>query len=107
MKIYDEFHGETQINAIGKRLREIVKIEKRSFKVVTGHGSSTGVSRSKSAALRSLGKMKKEGLVKGFFPGDSVNISKKDQYYQDRQTFSGLVNGDKDYFNPGIIFVFV
>lgn len=33
MKKYTEFHGDIQISEIGKELRRIVSIEKKSFKI--------------------------------------------------------------------------
>ena len=63
MKTYDIFHGYTLISEIGKELRKIIINEKSSFKILTGYGSKTGFSKSKQAALRSLAKIKKEGLT--------------------------------------------
>ena len=108
MKLYTEFHGNIEIKNIGKRLREISKIEK-SFKIMTGYGSTNGVSLSKTAAIKSLNKMKKEGVIKGFFPGEVKNllINETSNYYSDKQNFSQIVKNDPDYGNDGIIFIFV
>lgn len=108
MKVYNEFHGEIFINNIGKRLREIARIEK-SFKIMTGYGSSSGESKSKNAAIKSLSKMKNEKLIKGFFPGEVKNqlLDSSSKYYEDKQNFSHLVRDDNDYGNDGIIFIFV
>ena len=108
MKLYTEFHGNIEIKNIGKRLREIIKIEK-SFKIMTGYVSTNGVSLSKTAAIKSLNKMKKEGVIKGFFPGDVKNllINETSNYYSDKQNFSQIVKNDPDYGNDGIIFIFV
>ena len=70
MKTYKEFHGEIPISDIGKYLREIVKKEKTSFKILTGYGSTSNISKSKNAAIKSLIKMKNEGLIKAFLPGE-------------------------------------
>ena len=108
MKTYTEFHGGIEVKNIGKRLREICKKEKM-FKIMTGYGSSSGVSLSKNSAIKSLSKMKKEGIIKGFFPGEVKNIllDEKSIYYEDKLIFSNHVKNDNDYGNDGIIFVFV
>lgn len=62
MRTYDEFHGRVPQKDIGKHLREIVKVEKKSFKIVTGYGSSSLRSQSKHAALSSLRRMVEEVL---------------------------------------------
>lgn len=66
MKPYTEFHGGIEVKNIGKRLREICKKEKM-FKIMTGYGSSSGVSLSKNSAIKSLSKMKKKELLRNFF----------------------------------------
>ena len=109
MKTYKEFHGEIPISDIGKRLREIARIEKTSFKILTGYGSTTQVSKSKQAAIKSLNKMRKEGLIKGYFPGEIKFkiLTPNDCYYDDKIAFQDLIKNDSDYGNDGIIFVFV
>ena len=109
MKTYKEFHGEVPITEIGKRLREIVRTEKKSFKILTGYGSTTIYSKSKQAAITSLIKMKKEGLIKAFFPGDVKykTLYQNDNYYDDKVNYGNLVKNDLDYGNEGIIFIFV
>ena len=44
MNLYTEFHGSIPQKDIGKRLREIVKKETKYFKIMTGYGSTTGLS---------------------------------------------------------------
>lgn len=111
MNTYREFHGEIEISQIGKRLREIAKKEPNNFKIMTGYGSSSGFSRSKEAVLKSLRKMVKEKLIKGFLPGEikdhllSPN-SKFFIYLEDKLLYEPIINKDFDYGNPGIIFVF-
>ncbi len=109
MKTYKEFHGEVPITEIGKRLREIVRTEKKDFKILTGYGSTTIYSKSKQAAITSLIKMKKEGLIKAFFPGDVKykTLYQNDNYYDDKMNYGNLVKNDPDYGNEGIIFIFV
>ena len=109
MKTYREFHGETPITEIGKRLREIVRDEKKNFKILTGYGSTTIYSKSKQSAITSLIKMKKEGLIKAFFPGDVKYkiLYQSDNYYDDKIKYGSLVKNDPDYGNEGIIFIFV
>lgn len=109
MKTYTEFHGDTPISDIGKRLREIVKLEKKSFKILTGYGSTSGVSQSKQAAIKSLTKMKKDGIIKGFLLGELKHklIDNASLYNDDKQKYGPLIKNDPDYGNDGIIFVFV
>lgn len=109
MKIYREFHGETPINDIGKRLREIAKSEKKSFKILTGYGSTSMISKSKCASIKSLSKMKSEGLIKGFFPGEIKNklLKQNDLFYEDKLKFGSELKNDPDYGNDGIVFVFL
>ncbi len=109
MKTYNEFHGDLPITDIGKRLREIVRIEKKSFKILTGYGSTSIYSKSKQAAIKSLIKMKKEGLIKGFLPGEVKFkiLTEKDNYYEDKLNFGNMIKNDSDYGNEGIIFIIV
>ena len=109
MKTYNEFHGEIPISDIGKYLREIVKKEKTSFKILTGYGSTSNISKSKQAAIKSLTKMKNEGLIKAFLPGDVLTklLTEKDNYYYDKMKYKDLIKSDPDYGNDGIIFIFM
>ena len=109
MKTFREFHGETPITWIGKRLREIVRAEKKSFKILTGYGSTSNSSKSKQAAIKSLSKMKSEGLIKGFLPGEvkTILLTEKDYFYEDKLKFGSELKNDPDYGNDGIIFIFV
>lgn len=109
MKTYDEFHGEVDISNIGKRLREIAKNERNNFKILTGYGSTCGKSKSKESAIKALTKMKKEGIIKGFLPGDinSKLIDETSPYYEAKNKYSGLIKKDEDFKNDGIIFVFI
>lgn len=109
MKKYDEFHGEIPITVIGKRLREIVKLEKTSFKILTGYGSISNGSKSKQAAIKSLTKMKKEGLIKGFFPGEVKTklLKENDYFYEDKLKFGNDLKNDPDFGNDGILFIFL
>ena len=109
MKEYN-FHGTIELSEIGKELRTIAKLGE-DFKILTGYGASVGVSKSKEKALNSLRKMKKEGLIKDFIPGDKINsILGVGEYftsvkikYQDRIR----LDSDAKRGNPGMIFVFV
>lgn len=109
MKTYDEFHGNLLITEIGKRLREIVKIEETAFKIITGYGSTYGKCESKHAAIKSLAKMKKEGMIKDFFPGDVKNqlLNCNSKYYEAKQLYGPSLKNDTDYGNDGVIFVFL
>ncbi len=109
MKTYKEFHGDIQISDIGKELRRIVSIEKKSFKILTGYGSTTGASLSKTSALKSLKNMKKEGLIKGYLPGEVKNIllSENSPYYETKLNYESILKSDIDFGNEGFIFVFV
>ena len=109
IKTYKEFHGEIPISDIGKELRKILNQEKSSFKIMTGYGSKTGKSSSKNTALKSLGKMKKEGLIKGYLPGEvkELLLSENSPYYEAKLQYEALLKSDKDFGNDGIIFVFV
>lgn len=107
MKIYTEFHGQINSKDIGKILREIVKKENQTFKILTGYGSTSNISKSKSAAIQSLKKMKKEGLIKGFIPGEVKYqvLTEKSPYYEDKIKYQNLLKNDIDYGNEGIIYV--
>ena len=109
MTTYTEFHGEIPISDIGKRLREIVRTTHTSFKILTGYGSTGVSSKSKQAAITSLSKMKKEGIIKAFLPGEVLTklLTDKDYYYADKLKYQNVIKGDKDIGNDGIIFVFV
>lgn len=109
MKTYHEFHGNIPSNEIGKKLREILKLEKKSFKIMTGYGSSSGTSKSKIAAIKSLASMKRDGLIQGFFPGEVKHqvLSVASPYHDSKIKFENIVKQDSDYGNDGIIFVFV
>jgi hypothetical protein len=109
IKTYKEFHGEIPISDIGKELRKILNKEKNSFKIMTGYGSTTGKSSSKNTALKSLWKMKKEGLIKGYLPGEVKDflLSETSPYYEAKLQYETLLKSDNDFGNDGIIFVFV
>lgn len=109
MKIYEQFHGEIDRRNIGKELRCIVKNEKNNFKLLTGYGSTCGVSISKQAVIKSLNKMKQEGLIKGYLPGNIKHmvVDNKSIYYEDKIKYYNLIKNDEDYGNEGIIFVFI
>lgn len=108
MNIYN-FHGEIEISNIGKELRKIIFSEKLAFKILTGYGSTCMISKSKNAALKSLMALKKQSLIKGFFPGDVRHtvLDQSSPYYEDKIKYSNIVKKDEDYGNPGIIFVFL
>lgn len=109
MKTYKQFHGDILISNIGKELRLIVKTNKTSFKVLTGYGSFNGKSSSKGAVLKSLSKMKKEGLISGYFPGEVKSQILKDNsvFYDYKLKYETRVKKDYDYGNAGIIFIFI
>lgn len=109
MTTYTEFHGEIPIKDIGKRLREIVRTTKTSFKILTGYGSTGATSKSKQAAITSLTKMKKDGIIKAFLPGEVLTnlLTDKDYYHIDKVKYQNVIKGDKDIGNDGIIFIFV
>lgn len=109
MKEYD-FHGTIELSEIGKELRTIAK-KGKDFKILTGYGSTIGMSKSKEKALNSLKKMKKEGLIKDFIPGDRINsilgvgeyfTSVKIRYQQKLKEDPDARRG-----NPGMIFIFI
>jgi hypothetical protein len=108
MKTYD-FHGSIEINNIGKEIRKICKVEKVSFKLLTGYGSSSGVSKSKNAAMKSLSKLRREGIIKDYFSGDVLSKlqTQVDSYeYQVKNRYLQQLKNDKDFGNDGIIFVY-
>ena len=109
MKEYN-FHGTIELSEIGKELRQIAKLG-NDFKVLTGYGSSVGTSKSKEKALNSLRKMRKEGLIKDFIPGDKINsILGVGEYFTSvKLKYQGRLKDDKDarIGNPGMIFIFV
>lgn len=109
MKTYKQFHGDIQITEIGKELRRIATIEKSNFKILTGYGSTTGASQSKHAALRSLSKMKKQGIIKGYLPGEVKHLLLPDSspYYHTKLDYESILKSDSDFRNEGIIFVFI
>ena len=101
MKTYREFHWETPITDIGRRLREIVRTEKSSFKKLTGYGSTSNSSKSRQAAIKSLTKMKSEGLINGFLPGKvkSKLLKQNDYFYEEKQIFTLIIVTKKFIFN--------
>lgn len=109
MKTYTEFHGQTPISEIGKVLRQILNKEKQAFKILTGYGSTGGISLSKRAALKSLRNMKKSGLIKGYLPGEVKNQLLPDHspYYETKLAYEKTLKSDVDFGNDGIIFVFI
>lgn len=109
MKTYD-FHGSIEISEIGKEIRQICKVESISFKLLTGYGSISGISKSRNAAFKSLAKMKKEGLIKDYFSGDvlsSLQTNKNSYEYQMKNEYREILKNDKDFGNDGVIFVFL
>ena len=109
MKTYEQFHGFLEAKEVGKELRKIVKEEKDDFKILTGYGSTCGLSKSKVAALKSLKKMKSEGLIKAYLPGEIKYklIDCNSQYYFDKLKYVKVIKDDKDFGNEGIVYVFI
>lgn len=109
MRTYDEFHGRVPQKDIGKRLREIVKVEKKSFKIVTGYGSSSLRSQSKHAALSSLRRMVEEGIIVAYLPGEIKHeiLKSNSSYFAYKIKYEARIKNDIDYGNDGIIFIFV
>jgi hypothetical protein len=108
MKTYD-FHGSIDLSNIGKEIRQLLKIESKSFKLLTGYGSSSGVSKSKLKALTSLSKLRQEGLIKDYFSGDVLSrlqTNPESYEYQVKMLYAERLKQDKDFGNDGIIFVF-
>ena len=56
-----------------------------------------------------LTKMKKDGIIKAFLPGEVLTklLTDKDYFYIDKLKYQNVIKGDKDIGNDGIIFVFV
>jgi len=109
MRTYD-FHGSIELTEIGKEIRRICAEESISFKLLTGYGSSSGVSKSKVAAMKSLSKLKREGVVKDYFSGDV--LSKLQTYvnsyeYQVKTEYAQKLKKDNDFGNDGVIYVFM
>ncbi len=110
MNIYNQFHGKVPISKIGRELRRIVNFERRNFKIITGYGSKTGKSKSREAALKSLAKMQREGLIKGVLPGGSIKYSLVDKtapYYEVFLECISEIKKNKDFGNYGVVFVIV
>ena len=108
MKTYD-FHGSIEPTEIGKEIRRICREEKESFKLLTGYGSTSGTSKSKNAAMKSLGKLKREGIVKDYFSGDVLSTLQTniDSYeFIVKNKYIQKLKNDKDFGNDGIIFVY-
>jgi hypothetical protein len=108
MKTYD-LHGSVQLTEIGKEIRRICREERTAFKLLTGYGSTSGISKSKSTAMKSLNKIKKEGLIKDYFSGDVLSKlqTNVDSYeYHIKNNYFQKLKNDKDFGNDGIIFVF-
>lgn len=109
MTTYRQFHGETPISDIGKELRAIAKREMSDFKILTCYGSSGGQSQSKNAAIKSLSKMKREGLIKGFLPGEVMTqaLPTTSPYRETKLAYDSQIKKDSDHGNDGIIFIFM
>jgi len=109
MNIYDEFHGKIPVSQIGKRLREITKVEKGAYKIITGYGSTSARASSKFAALSSLRKMEQEGLIAGYLPGEVRNeaIKSNSAYFDFKLKYESQISKDSDYGNDGVIFIFM
>jgi len=108
MNKYNQFHGEMPMNDIGRELRKIAT-KGQHFKIVTGYGSICGCSKSKAAALKSLGKMKREGLILDYIPGEMVTmlILDPNSYYRCvKDKYWKLLSRDSDKGNDGVIYVF-
>jgi hypothetical protein len=87
----------------------LLKEKKTAFKILTGYGSTGGTSNSKYAALKSLRNMKKQGLIKGYCPGEVKNqlLSDNSPFYETKSLYESVLKNDSDFGNDGIIFVFV
>ncbi len=108
MTTYKQFHGEVPIDMIGKELRLIVA-RHESFKILTGYGSTYGHCKSKTAALKSLGRMWREGLIKGYIPAEKVTeliMDPHDNYLKVKMQYWSILKNDRDRGNNGIIYVF-
>ncbi|CCV64067.1 hypothetical protein BN85404900 [Alteracholeplasma palmae J233] len=109
MKTYLEFHGETRVINIEEELLKIFKKETKHFKILTGYGKSTGVSKSRQKVLTVLKKSMENGKIKGYFPAD-VKFKLLDQksiYFESKLIYEQYIKKDSDYGNPGIIYVFL
>ena len=113
MRVYEEFHGDIRGKDIGSELRRIVfevkKTKEKIFKILTGYGSTSGKSVSKNAALKSLKRMKSEGIINGYLPGEvkSQLLNETSPFYDDKLKYANIIKNDKDYGNDGIIFIFL
>lgn len=109
MIMYKNFHGLIDSKNIGKVLRDIAKLEKNNFKILTGYGSQCGICISKQVAIKSLLKMKREGIIKGFLPGEIKYqlLKPSSLYFIDKLKYFNVIKNDKDFGNEGIIFVFL
>ena len=108
MRTYSQFHGEIPVHYIGKELR-VIAAKKQAFKIITGYGSNTGQSLSKNAALKSLRRMRREGVIKDYIPGEMVTeliINSADYYLTVRYKYWAELSKDRDKGNDGVIFVF-
>ena len=110
MTLYD-FHGNIPPDEVGKELRSIVRKTGTDFKVLTGYGSHNGICRSKEKALKSLRRMRREGLIKGFLPAEFFTeiVYSSDEFYDAKMNYRHRIERDRDarYGNEGVIFVFV
>lgn len=109
MKTYD-FHGSIELTNIGKEIRRICESELVSFKILTGYGSTNGVSKSKVVAMKSLAKLKREGIVKDYFSGDvlsKLQTNANSYEYQIKNKYAQRLKNDKDFGNDGVIFIYV
>lgn len=109
MKTYD-LHGTVDISEIGKEIRKICKLEKTSFKLLTGYGSTSGLSKSKNAAFKSLAKLRKENIVKDYFSGNvlsTLQTNHESYEYYVKNVYAQKFKNDQDFGNDGIIFVFL
>lgn len=107
MKTYD-FYGSILTTEIGRELRAICKKESKSFKLLTGYGSTSGIANSKHAAIKSLRKMRKEGLIKDFFSGEvltDLQTNVNGYEYEVKNKYTQTYKNDKDCGNKGVIFV--
>lgn len=110
MKLYD-FHGTIPEKEIGKELRMIARGSKEDFKILTGYGSTTEICKSKAMAIKSLRKMRQEGIIKAFLPAETFTnlLWDNDEFYDVKMVYQKRIIGDKDarIGNDGVIFVFV
>ncbi|MCF0150395.1 MAG: hypothetical protein HUJ80_03185 [Firmicutes bacterium] len=110
MKMHD-LHGTVEQDQIGKKLREYASSGESEFKILTGYGSTSGKCQSKATALRVLGKMKREGLIKAYLPAEKCKavLWTTDSFYETKQQYQKRLASDRDaqIGNDGVIFVFV